>query len=389
MTVPGDGRRKLAAAVRASAVPYLISVVSGRRGPIPGIIRPVLAAAALIYAAALEFYLALYRCGLRKATRLPCAVICVGNLTTGGTGKTPTTQALCRLLLRQGMRVAVIIRGYGGAYEHRSALVSDGTTVLLEPRSSGDEAYLLARTLPGVAVAVGRDRIRTGRLVCAEHRPDVIVMDDGFQHWRLHRDLDIVLLNACRPFDNGWTVPRGMLREPKSHLRRAGIVLLTNARRAGDGALMALRAEVARLAPGRPIFVADLAPEALLTRDGLEAETLDWLDGKRVCAVSALGNPASFESMLAEQGAVLAQRVRYADHHALSRQELGKIFAEATEVLADAVITTEKDAVKVESVPSAPPLRVLRVGMVISDQEALISTISAHLAEGRGSAPHH
>jgi tetraacyldisaccharide 4'-kinase len=339
----------------------------------------VLSVAAILYAVGLKLYLLLYRIGIRKATRLPCRVICIGNLTMGGTGKTPTTQAVCRMLSAQGRRVAVIIRGYGGEYEHGCALVSDGADVLMTVRQAGDEAYLLARTLPGVPIAVGRDRIRTGRLICETCSPDIIVMDDGFQHWRLHRDLNIVLLNACEPFDNGWTVPRGMLREPKSHLRRADIVLLTNSVRAGDEKLALLRQEVAGLAPTRPIFGGDLSPVALLDVNGNEFGDLSWLKGRKVAAMSALGNPASFEAMLRDLGAILTKTYRFRDHHDVTRREFEHISWKSDQAGAEAVVTTEKDAVKMSTVKAELPLLVLRVAMRISDEQALMDAISSRL----------
>jgi tetraacyldisaccharide 4'-kinase len=342
--------------------------------------RGVLSALSLVYVSALQLYLLLYRVGLRRSARLPCPVVCVGNITAGGTGKTPSTQMLCRMLCAEGKRVAVIIRGFGGQYEHKCGLVSDGERVLLTAREAGDEAYLLARTLPGVCVAVGRDRIRTGRLVCERYAPDVIVMDDGMQHWRLHRDLDIALLNACRPFDNGWTVPRGLLREPKGNIRRAGIVLLTNSRRAGDEQVEAVRTEVARLAPGRPIFVGDLAPVSLLDLDGREPEELTWLAGRRVSALSALGNPASFESMLGELGAILAARFRFGDHYAVNAAELDDCIRRSKQAGADAIATTEKDAVKLSEREIDFPVCVLRVAMLVSDQAAFLSTVLSHIS---------
>ena len=375
----GTGANNKSSAWRGSAAKYVVSVIRGRPGLFPGIIRAVLSLLALLYAAGLEFYLFLYRIGVRRAAHLPCAVVCVGNLTTGGTGKTPTTQMLCRLLMAEGKRVAVIIRGYGGEYEHRCALVSDGERVLLTAKQAGDEAYLLARTLPGVPIAVGRDRIRTGRLVYEECRPDIVVMDDGMQHWRLHRDMDIVLLNACEPFDNGWTFPRGMLREPKHHLRRAGLILLTNARRAGDENLERLRREISRLAPDKPIFAGDLSPIALLDQNGREAQELDWLDGRRVSAMSALGNPASFESMLGELGAILAAKYRFLDHHEITRQEFEQVFRKSELARAEAVITTEKDAVKMPAVDGMLALLVLRAAMLVSDEAAFVSAILTHL----------
>jgi len=286
---------------------------------------------------------------------------------------------ICRQLLAHGKRVGVIIRGFGGEFEFGCRMASDGEQVLLTAKEAGDEAFLLARTLPGVPVAVGKDRIRTGRMLTSERHPDIIVMDDGMQHWRLHRDVDVVLLNACEPFDNGWTVPRGMLREPKRNLRRAGIVILTNARRAGDVKLEADRREISRIAPGIPIFVADLSPVALLGIDGHECKDLEWLNGKRVCALSAIGNPGSFESMLGEQGAILAARSRYSDHHEVTRHELDEVFQKSAEARADAIITTEKDAVKLPKMNGPLPIYVLRVAMLLSDETAFLSSLFSHL----------
>ena len=138
------------------------------------------------------------------------------------------------------------------------------------------------------------------------------------QHWRLLRDLDVVLLNACEPFDNGWMLPRGMLREPKGHLRRAGVILLTNGSRAGEEQLARVRAEAASLAPGCPTFAGDLSPVALLDRDGREIVPLGWLDGRRVAAMSAIGNPASFEALLSARGAIVAPSFRFPDHHEIT-----------------------------------------------------------------------
>ena len=293
---------------------------------------------------------------------------------------------LCRMLVAQGKRISVIIRGYLGKNEHGCALVSDGERVLLSAAEAGDEAFLLAKTLPGVPVAAGRDRIRTGRLVFEKFQPDIVVMDDGMQHWRLHRDLDILLLNACRPFDNGWTVPRGMLREPKSHIRRAGIVLLTNARLAGDSQVEAVREEVADLAPGIPVFYGDLSPLALLNLQGQVAAEPYWLSGRRVAAVSALGNPASFEATLEECGAVLVARFQFPDHHAISREELDRTMEEARLAGAEAILTTEKDAVKMPAIGMPLPLLVLQVAMSVQNEAEFVSAVSRTFREPAAAA---
>ena len=355
---------------------YLVSVCRGRRGLVPSLLRTGLAALAPVYCAGLEIYLAPYNLGIRKRTRLPVPVICVGNLTTGGTGKTPMTQALCRLLVSQGKKVCVLSRGYGGAHEYDSAVVSDGKRVLLNAKEAGDEAHLLAKTLPGVPVVVGKDRRVTGKLAVEQFAPDIVVLDDGMQFWQLHRDLDIVLLNACEPFDNGWTFPRGLLREPPSHLKRAGIIVLTNAKNAGAEQIANVKAQIERIAPGKPLFTADLAPNGLRAIAGKAEFPSDWLNGQRVSALSAVGNPSSFETMLGELGGILAARFRFRDHQAITLPDLERVFNESCAAGASAVITTEKDAVKMSALKSPLPLLALRVAMHIDNEADFFAAVT-------------
>jgi tetraacyldisaccharide 4'-kinase len=355
---------------------YLLSVSRGRRGLAPSLLRGTLGALAPVYCAGLKAYLLPYNLGLRQRMKLPCKVISIGNLTTGGTGKTPMTQALCRLLMRRGLRVAVLSRGYGGQLERGCAVVSDGDKVRLRAAESGDEAYLLARTLPGVPVLIGKDRRASGMLAVEQFGPDVIVLDDGLQYWQLHRDLDIVLLNACEPFDNGWTFPRGLLREPPSHLRRAGVVILTNAQRAGTAQVEAVIRRARQLAPGRPIYTADLAPFALRNVTTRESVDLEWLDGRRVTALSAIGNPAAFESMIGELGGILAGRFRLRDHRALTLADLERSCAESCAVGAQAIIITDKDAVKLPPLKTALPMLALQVTMQIEGEQEFLGAIT-------------
>jgi tetraacyldisaccharide 4'-kinase len=347
---------------------YLIAVSRGRPGLVPTLLRGLLSALAPVYCGALELYLLPYRLGIRKRRRLPCPVLCIGNLTTGGTGKTPMTQTLCRLLQQAGKRVVILSRGYGGKNEYGCAVAADGENLLLTAAESGDEAYLLASTLPGIPVVVGKDRRVTGALAWERFRPDVIVLDDGMQFWQLHRDLDIVLLNACEPFDNGWTFPRGLLREPPSHLRRAGIVVLTNAQRAGHDQVSAVRRQVTQLAPTVPIFTADLAPIGLRALAGKIERPIMWLEGRRIAALSALGNPSAFETLLETLGADVNARFRFRDHRRISTAELAQICHEAIGAGAEAVITTEKDAVKLDADSAPLPLLALQVEMQIAGE---------------------
>ena len=355
---------------------YLLDVSRGRRGLVPSLLRGGLGLLAPVYCAGLKTYLLPYKTGLRKQTRLDCPVVCVGNLTTGGTGKTPMTQTLCRSLQAQGRRVVILSRGYGGENEYGCGVVSDTHTVLLNARQAGDEAYLLARSLPGIPVVVGKDRRVTGALALRTFAPDILVLDDGMQFWQLHRDLDIVLLNACAPFDNGWTFPRGLLREPPSHLRRAGVIVLTNARRAGAEQTEAVRAKAEAIAPGRPIFTADLAPLSLRNLADGVVLPLDWLQGRPVTALSALGNPASFEEMLTGLGADLVTRFRFRDHQAITTADLTRLSKEAEAAGAQALLTTEKDAVKMTDWSGVLPLLALQVEMQIDREAEFLSIIN-------------
>ena len=199
--------------------------------PGPTLLRTVLTPLAWGYQAISNGFLLTERWGLRKRFRplnvhgQPVPVIVIGNLSSGGTGKTPMAALVVGLLQAQGKRAVLLSRGHGGSNEAGRVprIVSDGNQVLLTPGEAGDEPVLLANYLPGVPLVVCRDRRQSAQLAIERFAPDVLVLDDGFQHWRLYRDLDIVLLDAQNPFDNGFVLPRGKLREPPSHLSRAGV----------------------------------------------------------------------------------------------------------------------------------------------------------------------
>ena len=375
---------------------YLLEVSNGKTGFVPSLLRGGLGLLAPVYCAGLEIYLLPYNLGIRKRTRLDCPVICIGNLTTGGTGKTPMTQTLCRLLQAQGKEVVILSRGYGGENEYGCAVVSDHDTLYLNAREAGDEAFLLAVSLPGIPVVVGKDRRIAGKLAVERFKPDVIVLDDGLQFWQLHRDLDIVLLNASRPFDNGWTFPRGLLREPPSHLRRAGMVVLTNARKVTASQLEALQRRAAELAPNASVFTADLIPLALrsLTEfqssennlgDSLKKNNstnanskrenlpIEWLKGKRVTALSALGNPQSFEETVTGAGGEIVYTSRFRDHQEITNAMLSDVVRASKQAGAQALITTEKDAVKMDVNADQFPCYALQVAMQV-DHEADVMT---------------
>ncbi len=356
---------------------YLLQVIRGERnGFVPALLRVVLTLLSYVYVAGLKLFLLPYSLGIRKQTQLPCPVICVGNLTTGGTGKTPTTQTLCRLLTLQGKRVVILNRGYGGQNEYGCAIVSDGKTVLLTAEQAGDEAYLLASTLHNIPVVVGKDRRVTGKLAYEKFRPDVIVLDDGMQFWQLHKDILLVLLNAAEPFDNGYPFPRGLLREPPSHLRRAGIILLTGTKRTTPDVLAETRERAEKLAPDTPIYEGNLAPKGLVSLRDEQEYTLDWLAGRPVAALAAIGNPAGFAALLTELGANVVGQYTFRDHQAVSREEWETAGRNAQEIGAEAIVTTEKDAVKFPDGVTIPlPILSLAVRMRIAGEAEFFRTV--------------
>ncbi len=358
---------------------YILSVIRGRSGVFASLLRLGLALLAPVYCLGLKLFLLPYDLGIRKRTRLSCPVVCIGNLTTGGTGKTPMTQFICRSLQATGKKIVVLSRGYGGANEYGCGIVSNSQNILLNAQQAGDEAYLLAKTLPGIHVIVGKDRRVTGALAVEQFQPDILVLDDGMQFWQLHRNLDIVLLNAAEPFDNGWTFPRGLLREPPSHLRRAGIIVLTNTDHAGKAQTDLTRLRVQKLAPNCPIFLADLTPVALHSLPEGSEYPLDWLRGRKIATFCALGNPGSFENTLSALGADMVASTRLRDHQAISINDLETIFAEACDAGAEAIVTTEKDAVKLPSIPGSLRLLELRVAMQVEDEGNFIAAVGMHL----------
>jgi tetraacyldisaccharide 4'-kinase len=358
-----------------NAEAYLLSVIRGRPGATAAVLRFVLACLAPLYCIGLEIYLLPYAVGIRKRYRLKRPVICIGNLTTGGTGKTPMTQTICRMLVGCGLHPAVLSRGYGGEHEYSCAVVSDAERVYLTSAQAGDEAFLLASSLPGVPVVVGKDRRVTGALAIERYNPDVIVLDDGMQFWQLHRDLDIVLLNASHPFDNGYTFPRGLLREPKSHLKRAGVVIVTGVEAAAREELDAARTEALKIVRHVSLLSARLVPTGLRSvTDEVEYST-SWLNGKHAASLCAIGNPDSFEKMLQGLCARVEPRFRFRDHQAVGALELDRVLREAAASGAQALVITEKDAARMRFSDSCLPVLALQVSTRIDRESELEATL--------------
>lgn len=351
---------------------FVSDILHGRdTGPLAILLRGLLTPLAWLHQAGLEVYLLPYRLGLRKRYRLrrqsgrPVPTIAIGNLSSGGTGKTPMAALVASRLQAGGRRVVVLSRGYRGAGGREPRIASDGERALLGPETAGDEPALLTRLLPGVPVLVGKDRRESGRRALERFKPQVIVLDDALQFWQLHRDLDIVLLDAARPFDNGYVLPRGLLREPPSHLARAGIIVLTRADRAAPDVLGRTRAQVQELAPHADIFTARHAPVAWVPANGEAPLPTNALAEHDVSAFAGIADCGSFVTAVEGLGARIIALSDFGDHHAYTDDDIGALAA----VSCDAVVTTEKDLVKVG--PLWPldktPLYALRIGMKLDD----------------------
>lgn len=364
---------------------YILSVIAepGRPGIFASTLRGFLCACAALYDAGLEAYLSAERLGLRRRASLPLPVLSIGNLSVGGTGKTPMTQLLCRRLQATGLRVAILSRGHGGESQVVRVVSDDRGSTFLTASEAGDEPALLARTLPGVPILVGKDRRQSGREALRRFGLEALVLDDGFQFWQLRRDLDIVLLDARRPFDNGFPLPRGLLREPKRHLRRAGIVVATRSRSLAPEERAALASRVSQLAPKSSLYFAEHRAAGWVPTDDLSAhvEPLANFMGRRVFAVSAIAQPRSFlETLTGEAHAEIAGHLAWGDHHSFELADARAALDAAARAGAEMLAMTEKDAVKWPVIQETRlPTYALRIEMHVENEAELLREVMARI----------
>jgi tetraacyldisaccharide 4'-kinase len=259
---------------------------------------------------------AAYQKGLLSVKRLPRPTVCVGNITVGGTGKTPLVMRLVQDLQAVGLHPAILLRGYKREDDSaRSVIVRGPDAIYASLKESGDEAMELAQRLPGVCVGVGANRFATGSLLLKRFPIDCFVMDDGFQHYQLHRDLNIVTLDVTDPWGGGQLLPAGLLRESPEALRRADLVMLTRVGLVSPDRLRVLRAEIDSFTrPGTPILESRHEPKALVPLNGTKEQSVSRLRGRSVLAISGIAKPQSFEAALAGHGAEIAASYRLRDH---------------------------------------------------------------------------
>ncbi len=325
-------------------------------GPVPS---TLLFVPGMIYGVAVRLRNRLYDHRLLPIRPLPCPAISVGNLTVGGTGKTPLTSHVTAVLLESGYRAGVISRGYRRLGGEAPLLVSDGKSLLADAARAGDEPYLIARDNPSAGVAVGADRLAAARLLAA-FRPEALVLDDAFQHRRVGRDLDLLVIDAADPWGNGRMLPFGPLREPMAAISRAGAVVITR----GNGHCPpAIRHVLDRHNPRVPLFHARIAARRFVGIDGAAID-LVALKGFSAYVFSGIARPDRFEAELASLGVRLCGTRRFPDHHPFREADLSGLAEEARRAGAEVLVTTEKDLVRLKaSIEGAPPLFAMALGV--------------------------
>lgn len=325
----------------------------------------VLYACSRVYRQAVRFRSDLYDRGILKQKSLPCKVISIGNITVGGTGKTPMVNYVANLLKGFRLEVAVISRGYGGSAKCSGGIVSDGKTILMGARASGDEPQLLASKLKGIPLLVGKDRYQAGRRAITRFGSSVLVLDDAFQHLPLKRDLDLLLLDSTHPFGNGYCIPRGTLREPVEHIKRATAFVLTR----WTGECSNSTRDLSMIeAQAHPIFRCTHVPETLFVAGRKEFLDVAGLKGRKLFAFSGIVRNESFRETIAKLEGNLAGFVEFADHHRYSHHDLELIWKGARSLNVDNIITTEKDYVNISThIPPSPQLLVLGISISFGD----------------------
>lgn len=312
----------------------------------------------------------LYSLELLETKTLACPVISVGNITVGGTGKTPLVMTLAKGLMGRGIPVAILSRGYKGT-QTSEPVVSDGKSLFLPPEASGDEPFLMAQACKGVPVLVGKDRFANGRVGLERFGMKGLLLDDGYQHLPLHRDLDILLVDSHIGFGDHHLLPRGILREPLSHLRRAHLFLLTKMDDLETS--RPLEKQIHEIHPRAQVFHSHYQPMSLVDPQG-EEEELDLLKGKKVLALSGIASPDSFSSLLRKCEMEIVGEAVFPDHHFYHPKDLSSIEEQSKGV--DWIVTTEKDMLKLRRLRIDDlPIRSLRIEMKIWEEEAFFKRI--------------
>ncbi|MEM8953218.1 MAG: tetraacyldisaccharide 4'-kinase [Verrucomicrobiota bacterium] len=366
-------------------------ILERRKGTRAAILRTGLYGLSYIYNGAVRLRLSLYRNRILRERNLGCLVVSIGNLTVGGTGKTPVVEKFAKALTDGGRKVAILSRGYksvkppfrqrlknkikGKSAINPPRLVSDGKSLLLDSRTAGDEPYMLANNLKDVVVLVDKDRVKSGLSAIREHKVDTILLDDGLQYLRLRHRLDIVLVDRFAPFGNEYLLPRGTLREPPKNLRRASYIFITKCDGEPNDELIQRIRKYNRTAEiiectHRPLYL-----ENLVTH---EQKPLDFLKDKYIASICGIAVPESFENGLRKLGANIELTRRYTDHHRYTPEEIHACIESSFDRDLDCIVTTEKDSVRFPPLENLDvPIYFLRVEIgILSNEESFAECIT-------------
>lgn len=325
-----------------------------------------------------------YETGLFKQSKLPCTVMSIGNIVVGGSGKTPAVASIAKLLQKSGYKVAILLRGYGRRSSEKTLIVSDGEVCLRSRVESGDEAYLLAQQLNDIPIIVGKNRFITGKIAYDQFNCDIILLDDGYQHRKLARDMDILTIDATQPYGTGSLLPIGTLREPISSLKRTDIILLTRVD-VSNTPIEELKYEIQQRIKNTPILESIHQPTSLYEIGNYNGSDnkpytipLTDLQGKRILAVCGIGNPDAFKITLQHFNPEFIELLTFPDHHSYTDSDINKIIQYSKQVNAEWVVTTQKDEDKLSALAQHIPVVVLAIELVITHgKETLLKELQA------------
>jgi len=376
-------------------------ILDRRKGFRAAMFRALLAGCSGLYGNAVNLRLWLYRNRILREKNLGCLVVSIGNLTVGGTGKTPVVETFARALQDGGRRVAILSRGYksvkaplhrrlidklrGKAEIDPPRIVSDGRSLLLDSRTAGDEPFMLASNLRDVPVVVDKDRVKSGKHAIGELNCDTLILDDGLQYLRLKHRLDIVLVDRWQPFGTGRLLPRGTLREPPRNLKRASYIFIT---KCNDGSNEDLVNEIRQYNRTAEIIECEHRPRHLQHIETRTSLPIESLRGARVGTVSAIAVPESFEQGVERLGATIEARCQFMDHHRFTEQEILSFINRCVELDLDMIVTTEKDAVRFPRLGRMDvPIYFLRVEIGILCNEESFEDCITRICRPRSDTP--
>jgi tetraacyldisaccharide 4'-kinase len=360
---------------------YLEGIISKEyRGVFPAIFRFGLLLISWIYLLIMKLRRWLYNKHILHSKRLSCKVISVGNVVAGGSGKTPTVIAIAKAFKEHtNLNLAVLSRGYLSGIRG-PAVVSDGENIHLNPEESGDEPYILSDNLTGIPVLIGRDRYKTGRISVRKWDSDIIILDDGFQHLRLARDVDIIVMDSTKPFGLDHTLPRGYLRETLSTLGYADLILLTRVDQCDD--IGYVRNKISQVAPLMRVFESIYQPCYLRDLNTDQFVELNEIKGKSVLAVCGIANPESFKKTLQSLNTGDIHLLPFPDHHNYPPSSIEAIRRKVVEYGVDMVICTEKDAPKLDTDLGCPVLAlIIEIELINADIREIVDLIQQKIAD--------